>query len=131
MEKVNKIRAICDVDFLKSPHCVYLSDDQKSEILKDYAQKTCLVVGFVLDDRELFVAVFNLRKDSLHVTEVVGSFGRYIRELDIYSKFLAATCGYKQVTFCSKRRAIIEQWAPKMGYEPVKEIHHEFVKRVQ
>lgn len=131
MEKVNKIRFICDVDFLKSPHCIYLSESEKQEVLNDYAEKTSLVVGAVMGDSTLFVAVYDLTPRSLHVRHVVGNFGRYYRELDKFSLGLAAMCGYGSVSFCSKRRAITEKWARHAGYDrlPELESQFEFVKR--
>jgi hypothetical protein len=131
MEKINKIRFICDVDFLKSPHCIYLSNSEKEEILNDYAEKTCLIVGAVQGDMTLFVAVYDLTPRALHVRHVVGNFGRFYRELDKFSLGLAAICGYGSLTFCSKRRAITEKWAKHAGFDrmPECESEFEFVKR--
>jgi len=132
MEKLKQMRAICDVDFLKSQHCDFLSPSEKEEILNDYADKSALIVGFVKAGNEHaeFVVVYYRAPKSLHVNHVVGNFSRYIRELDIFSQILARWCGYSDVTFCSKRRAIIEKYAPKMGYVP-HEINFEFVKAVR
>lgn len=123
-----KIKAICDIDFLESRHCDFLNEAQKCEILGDYAEKKSLVVGFVLDDLELFVAVYNLTPHSLHVEHVVGNFSRYVEALDSFSKALAAMCGYNRVTFCTERRAIANHHAPRAGY--THEIDFQFVKKV-
>lgn len=123
-----KIKAICDIDFLKSPHCSYLSEAEKEEILNDYAVKTCLVVGFVCEDSELFVAVYDITPASLHVRHVVGNFGRHYRELDVFSQALAKMCGYNQVTFCTKRAAVMK-WAKAAEYCPTN-IDFHFMKQL-
>lgn len=132
MEKTNKIKAVCDIQLLNNYWCQnYLSADDRQEALNDYAIKTALVVGFYVDESvdPAFIAVYNLTPKSLHVTHVVGNFGRYVTALDEFTRMLARMCGYVEVTFCSKRRAIMNQWAKREGYTP-SEIEFEFKKRV-
>lgn len=133
MENVKEIKFVCDVDFLKYGFFSnYLSEDEKQEILNDYAQKTSLIVGAIVNETPQFMVVYNLTPKTLHLQHVVGNFGRYYRELDKFSLALASICQYRAVSFCTKRRAIAEKWAVHAGYNRLPELkcQFEFVKRV-